>query len=125
MYSTTGRFSAGWAIFCVDVLQDRLVQAQLRDQPLEPSVLLLQLLELTHLVGLKPGVLLLPAIERLLRDPTRRITSATGRPSSACFSTATICSTDNRFLFTANLPPPLRLSLPETHPAFGPRFPMQ
>src|SRR5262245_58575764 len=29
-------------------------------------------------------------------------TSATGIPSSACFSTATICSTENRFLFTTN-----------------------
>jgi hypothetical protein len=25
-------------------------------------------------------------------------------PTSACFSTATICSTESRFLFTANLP---------------------
>ena len=33
-----------------------------------------------------------------------RITSATGTPSSACFSTATICSTEKRFFFTQNLP---------------------
>jgi hypothetical protein len=38
--------------------------------------------------------------------PTRpgRINSATGTPTSACFKTATICSTEERFLFTANLP---------------------
>ena len=29
----------------------------------------------------------------------KRIRSATGSPSSACFNTATICSTENRFLF--------------------------
>src|ERR1017187_9384298 len=36
--------------------------------------------------------------------PTRRINSASGIPTSACFRTATICSTLNRFCFTANLP---------------------
>src|SRR5271155_5699670 len=36
--------------------------------------------------------------------PTRRISSAKGTPASACFNTATICSTLNRFCFTANLP---------------------
>ena len=41
-------------------------------------------------------------VEGLLRDPTWRIRSATGMPSSACFSTATICSTEKRFFSTAN-----------------------
>jgi hypothetical protein len=36
--------------------------------------------------------------------PTFRISSATDTPSSACFSTATICSTENRFFFMQNLP---------------------
>jgi len=68
MYATACRFIAGRPTFFSDVLQDRLVQAELRDQLLEPRVLLLQLLELAHLVGLHPRVLLLPAIERLLRN---------------------------------------------------------
>ena len=32
------------------------------------------------------------------------LTSTTGTPTSACFKTATICSTEKRFLLTANLP---------------------
>jgi hypothetical protein len=41
-------------------------------------------------------------------------------------STVTICSTEKRFLFTANsLGPPLRPSLPETHTRSGPKFLMQ
>src|SRR5580658_4819863 len=36
--------------------------------------------------------------------PTFRITSATGTPSSACFSTVTICSTEKRFFFMAKSP---------------------
>src|SRR5215469_939681 len=47
--------------------------------------------------------------------------SATGMPSSACFKTATIYSTENRF-FTANSPGLLDPSLPKTHPRGGPKF---
>jgi hypothetical protein len=65
----------------------------------------LLLLELSHLIRLHPGVLLLPAVKRLFRDPTCRIRFATGIPSSACFNTATICSIENRFFFIANSPP--------------------
>ena len=51
--------------FRVDVLQDRLVEAQVCDQPLEARVLLLQHHQLAHLVRLEAGVLLLPAVDRL------------------------------------------------------------
>jgi hypothetical protein len=52
-----------------------------------------------------PNVLLLPAIERLLRDPAWRIKSVNGTPPPrTCFRIATICSTENRFHLTANLP---------------------
>jgi len=40
--------------------------------------------------------------------PTRRHTSTTGTPASACFTTATICSTEKRFL-TAKSPFPSRV----------------
>jgi hypothetical protein len=43
-------------------------------------------------------------VEGLPLIPTFRITSATGTPSSACFTTATICSTENRFFFIQNPP---------------------
>src|SRR5512146_1669082 len=43
--------------------------------------------------------------------PTCRISSATGIPTSACLSTPTICSTEKRFLFTA-----------QNLPSSGPRF---
>lgn len=47
--------------------------------------------------------------QRVCSDiPVWRTRSATGNPNSACFKTATICSTENRFLFMANLPFHLR-----------------
>src|SRR4029453_12083667 len=55
-------------LFCRDVLQDHLVKAQVGDQLLQPCVLLLQLLELTGLIGLQACILLLPAVEGLLAD---------------------------------------------------------
>jgi hypothetical protein len=68
-------------------------------QSVQPAVLVLQLLHLPDLVGVQPNVLLLPAVKRLLTDPTFRISSATGTPISACFNTPTICSTEKRFFF--------------------------
>lgn len=47
--------------------------------------------------------------------PTLRIGSATARPASACFSTVTICSTANRFRFTARSPSPTAKIPPETN----------
>jgi hypothetical protein len=38
------------------------------------------------------------------------MTSDTRMPSSACFKTATICSTENRFRFVANLPLPTKFA---------------
>ena len=79
-------------LFCQDVLEDVLVQAQVRDQLLELAVLVLELLQPPQLADAEPAVHLLPAVERLLRNPIRRITSATGVPVSACFNAKAICS---------------------------------
>ena len=51
--------------------------------------------------------------------PTLRTTSATDAPSSACFTTATICSTENRFRFMAYRPWPSWAIMPETRLQFG------
>lgn len=92
-------------VFSQHVLQHRAIQRQLSYQFLQPAVLVLQLLQLADLVDLQPSELLLPAVERLFADPTRRISSATGIPISACFTIVTICSTENRFRFIRqNLP---------------------
>ena len=58
--------SAGRRIFCQHVLKHRLFQAELGHQFLQPTVFLGQLLELADLIGFQAGVLLLPAVERLL-----------------------------------------------------------
>lgn len=52
--------------------------------------------------------------------PVCRTKSAVGNPSSACFKTATICSTENRFLFMANLPFHLREIRQKTNINHGP-----
>lgn len=72
----------------------------------EKSSLFLELLELPDLVRLQALVLFLPAVQRLLRViPTWRINSGTGTPISACFKTATICSTENLFPLHSKGPP--------------------
>jgi hypothetical protein len=102
--SPPGGAARALQFFCQHVLEHGLVQRQLGNQPLQPRILFLELFALPDLIRLQPLVLFLPAIQRLLGDPTWRISSATGTPTSACFSTATICSTEKRFLFTANPP---------------------
>src|SRR3546814_7071592 len=53
------------------LLQDQLVERQIRDRPPEPEILLLQVLHPPGLVGLQTAILLAPAIIGLLgnRDP--------------------------------------------------------
>jgi hypothetical protein len=51
------------------ILQDRLVQAELGHELLEPSVLVVKLLQLPDLVRLHPRVLTLPSVKRLFRNP--------------------------------------------------------
>lgn len=50
------------------ILQDVLVVTEISDQRLELPVLLLELLQPTHLSHAHPGKLLLPSIEHLLAD---------------------------------------------------------
>jgi hypothetical protein len=54
--------------------------------------------------------------------PTWRIKSATGNPSSVCFKIATICSTENRFLFMADLPFQLQEIRQKTNINHGPLY---
>src|SRR6267378_6889670 len=49
------------------LLQDQLVQGQLRHRPLKPRVLSFQFLESLGLIELQPAVLAAPAVEGLLR----------------------------------------------------------
>ncbi len=79
-----------------------LVQTQVRDQLLELAVLLLEQLQAPYLADAEAAINLLPAVERLLRDPIRRITSATGVPVSACFSANAICSSVCRVFFISS-----------------------
>jgi hypothetical protein len=50
-------------------LQDRIVQAQVRDELLQLAVLVLELLDPPQLADAQPAIRLLPAVERLLRYP--------------------------------------------------------
>src|SRR5215472_16229632 len=59
---------AGLTSFPGDVLQDLLLQRQLRHQPLKLRVLLLQLLEPFGLLELEPAVFLAPPVVGLLGD---------------------------------------------------------
>jgi hypothetical protein len=69
------------------------------------SDLFLELFHLPGLVHLHADILLVPTIAVYSLIPTLRISSATSTPNAACFSTAAICSTENRFFFRKNLPP--------------------
>jgi len=52
-----------------DLLQDVPIQGEVRDQALEPPVLLAQLAQLTELVQSQSRILLLPDVERRFADP--------------------------------------------------------
>jgi hypothetical protein len=77
------------------------IEAEIGDKLRELAVLVLELLQPTQLAGAEPAIQLPPAVERLLRNPLRRMTSATGVPVSACFSAKAICSSVNLLFFTA------------------------
>src|SRR6185369_2577650 len=59
----------GSEVWAGGLTQDRLVQLRVRQQALEPRVLLFQLLETLGLVHLQPAVLLAPAVVGLIGDP--------------------------------------------------------
>jgi hypothetical protein len=79
-------------LFRQNVLQDVFVQTQVRNQLFQLSVFVLKLLQAPQFTNPETAVRLLPAVERLLRNPICRMTSATGVPVSACFSAKAICS---------------------------------
>jgi hypothetical protein len=74
------------------------------------AVLLLNLLQMPDL-DQSPVLRTASSIDRRLarQIPASRHTSTAGNPASACFKTATICSTAKRSLFTANLSLPCGL----------------
>ena len=59
----------GFGTFSKHILEHDLVQRQVRHQPLRLSHIVSQLLQLTDYARLRAAVNLLPAIERLLREP--------------------------------------------------------
>jgi hypothetical protein len=74
---------------------------------------------LTDLIGFQSLVLLLRFFYRsrvCAVIPTCRISSATGTHTSAYFDTATISSTEKRFLFTATSPPLLGVDFAGNQP---------
>jgi hypothetical protein len=82
------RFSETRAVILPADASTAQFEAQIGNQLFQPAVLFLKLLHLPSLICLHTNILLLP--------------SATGTPNSACFNTATICSTEKRFFFTQN-----------------------
>ncbi len=78
------------------VLQNLLLQRQLRHQPLKPRVLFLQLLQPPGLLELEPAVFLAPSVVRLLADLTLPACLWRVLPlaiaTSTCRSTVTISS---------------------------------
>jgi hypothetical protein len=72
-----------------------------------------KLFDLAELVHFQARVLRLPSVVCLLCDPHFRTNSAIGTPTSACFSTDTICSTENFFLMAKSLCPLKGLVLPK------------
>lgn len=78
-----------------------LVETEVCDQLLELAVLLLEQLQSAQLADAEPGVQRLPPVESLLRNPYRRMTSATDVPVSACLSAYDICSSVYLLFFTA------------------------
>ena len=89
------------SLFCENVLQHRLVERQVGDEPLELRVLFLKLLQPPHLRWTQPAKLLTPVVKRGVRDaascgtPLRRVCPA--RPASAQTQSALPCnSTSSR-----------------------------
>ena len=93
-----------------------LVQTYLRNQLLQPQVLLPELRHLPHMVHFQPSVLRLPSIKFSL-IPALRMTSAAGRPTSAASHTG-LLHTPNRFFPIPSLRL-FRLIWPETNVSTG------
>src|SRR5690606_20827232 len=55
-------------VFCVDVLENPIVERELGDDLFEPPILVLELTQPLGVGGFQPSVLGFPAIERLLAD---------------------------------------------------------
>jgi hypothetical protein len=99
----TSRCLTALEVFLADVLQHDLVERQIGHETFELGVFVPELLQLARLAGLEIAVLLFPAIEALLGNADLPTEIPNGDPVAVCCSTAVICSTENRFLFTARL----------------------
>ncbi len=102
--------------FSDDILQHRLIQRQLGHQTLELGVLVLELLQPSRLAGLQAAIDPLPAIKRVLRDPHPAAELGARNAEFVLLQYRKVCSTLNRFRFTASYPPSCRVSLPENPP---------
>lgn len=78
-----------------DILQHRLVQAEIGHQPLELGILFLELAQPLHLRRHQTRVLVAPVVVGRLADPCLPAHLADRVPSSACFSTKAICASEN------------------------------
>ena len=87
------------ALFCQHVLQHRLVEAQIGNQPLQPQIFLFQLPYMLQLRRRNAAVFFTPCIESGIRNAQLATDAGTDVPSSACFRAKTICSSVNRGFF--------------------------
>ena len=78
------------------VLQNLKIECLVGHDPLQPSVLLLDLLQASRLVHLHTSVLRTPSVVRRLRDPSLRHTSRIVAPASTSCRIPMICSSRNR-----------------------------
>jgi hypothetical protein len=68
-YSTTGRYQQGFRnVFSQHILQHGLVQRQIGHNPFRSGVLLCHLLQLSDLIDLQSGVLLLPPVTNVCSE---------------------------------------------------------
>jgi hypothetical protein len=96
--------SGGFSVFCRDVLEHLLVEAQVGDELLGLLVLLLELPQAPQLGGTEVAVLLLPAEECGLADPQLAADILDGKAASTCLRVKTICSVVNLDFFMGSGP---------------------
>jgi len=82
-----------------DILQHRLIQAEVGHQPFELRVLIFKLSQPPHLRRHQASVFLASVVERRLAVPALRHTSPNDFPSSTYLSTKAICASLNFDLF--------------------------
>jgi hypothetical protein len=77
-------------LFCDDILQRGMLQRQVRTDPFEAAVLVLQFRQPLHIGGIQPTILRFPLVVCRRADAVLRQISLAGRPASASFRMDTI-----------------------------------